>query len=44
LKANAPVSFFDHFRSEKIRWQPANEHDPEALRIRGYKVIVQNDE
>ena len=44
LKADAPVSFFDHFRSEKIRWQSINEHDPEALRIRGYKVIAHNDE
>lgn len=44
LKANEPINFFKHFTSKKIKWQPVTATDCEALRIRGYKVLAEDDE
>ena len=44
LKANEAIDFFKHFRSEKLKWQPVTHEDSEALRMRGYKVLVESDE
>jgi len=44
LRANAPVQFFSHFKSERILFEPTTETDSEVLRIRGYKPITKEEE
>jgi hypothetical protein len=44
LRANAPVQFFSHFRSERVMFEPTTEADTEVFRIRGYKPITKEEE
>ena len=39
LIAYEPVDFFRHYSSDKYVLQPTASDDPEALRIRGYKLL-----
>ena len=39
LIANESVDFFKHYSSDKFVLQPTVSDDPEALRIRGYKLL-----
>ena len=39
LEASTPVDYFRHFSEEFVVFVPAEDSDPEALRIRGYKPV-----
>ena len=44
LEAQTPIEFFRHFQETQVIFVPSEETDPEALRIRGYKPKVLEEE
>ena len=39
LEAQSEINYFKHFSEEFVVFVPAEETDPEAFRIRGYKPL-----